>query len=76
MDLTVLGEKLFIDAEELGEKKMFESLRTATDESLIAINHQIHTAGDLKVKKILCFLWFKSTIECMRPITHELMLRL
>lgn len=53
MGLTVLGEKFFINAEELGEKKMFESLRTATDESLIAMNHQIHTAGDLNVKNPL-----------------------
>lgn len=53
MGLTVLGEKFFINAEELGEKKMFESLRTATDESLMAMNHQIHTAGDLNVKNPL-----------------------
>lgn len=53
MGLTVLGEKFFINAEELGEKKMFESLRTATDKSLMAMNHQIHTAGDLNVKNPL-----------------------
>lgn len=39
MDFIVLGEKFFIDVEEFGEKKMFESLCMVMDELLIVINY-------------------------------------
>lgn len=67
MGLTVLGEKFFINAEELGEKKMFESLRTVNgDES-----PDPHSWRSQR-KKSLVFCGSKYTMECMRPITHEL----
>lgn len=39
MGFIVLGEKFFINVEEFGEKKMFESLCMVMDELLMVMNY-------------------------------------